>query len=69
MLVICTLIVGILSKDNIPWTTKLETEGRVLRVTEEKYMIDFSRGFKGNRVAGIKNYRKVWINKNDCRNE
>lgn len=65
MLVICSIIVAI--NAGIPVLSKYDVEGTVLKEGPAKYLVDFSKGFKGFKLAGKpEDYSKVLVDKSDC---
>ncbi len=65
MLVMCSILLTI--NAGIPVITRADVEGKILKESDENYLVDFSKGLSGyNLVGNPKDYSKVLVKKTEC---
>ena len=66
ILLICKLLVTI-DGGGIPFLVQTDTEGKLIKESNENYLIDFSKGVKNYTLVGKpSDYSKVLISKDKC---
>jgi hypothetical protein len=66
MFVICSIALAI-NGGGINFLVKEDTEGRILKESETKYLVDFSEGVTKFKLAGKpEDYNKVLVDKTEC---
>lgn len=67
VLLICTLQFAINTDLGIPFLVKANVEGRLVKESDTKYLVDFSNGLKKYNLAGKPaDYKKVLVEKTEC---
>jgi hypothetical protein len=66
MFVICSIAL-VINGGGINFLVKEDTEGRILKESETKYLVDFSEGVTKFKLAGKpEDYNKVLVDKTEC---
>lgn len=64
--IICTIVIAI-NFGGVGFITKADVEGKILRASQTKYLVDFSEGVKKYPLAGRpEDYSSVVVDKKDC---
>lgn len=66
MLIVCSILLAI-DASGIPFLVRGDVEGKILKESQENYLVDFSKGVTSFKLAGKpEDYKKVLIKKTDC---
>ena len=66
MLLMCTIMLAI-DAGGIAWLSNADVEGKLIKESDSKYLVDFSQGVKEFKLAGKpSDYAKVLVDKDKC---